>query len=243
MRVPIHAKNFGRYSFGSKSEGVIIFPYDVTANGYELKPEYKMKQDFPKAYRYLVSKKKKLETRKQFKDWYGFTPRNLDVHNAAHILVPLLANRGLYCYLPEGKKEFCLMASAGFSITINTKMGLSPKYVLGLLNSRLLFWRLCSISNVFRDGWITCTKQYVKTLPICPIDFSDPDDEARHDQMVKLVEQMLSLHKQLAKAKANHAKTTIQRQIEATDQQIDGLVYELYGLTEKEIEIVKEGTQ
>ena len=244
MRVPIHAKNFGRYSFGSKSEGVIIFPYDVTANGYELKPEYKMKQDFPKAYRYLVSKKKKLETRKQFKDWYGFSaPRNLDVHNAAHILVPLLANRGLYCYLPEGKKEFCLMASAGFSITINTKMGLSPKYVLGLLNSRLLFWRLCSISNVFRDGWITCTKQYVKTLPICPIDFSDPDDEARHDQMVKLVEQMLSLHKQLAKAKANHAKTTIQRQIEATDQQIDGLVYELYGLTEKEIEIVKEGTQ
>ena len=41
----------------------------------------------------------------------------------------------------------------------------------------------------------------------------------------------------------NHAKTTIQRHIEATDQQIDGLVYELYGLTKKEIEIVKEGMQ
>ena len=58
LRVPIHAKNFGRYYFSSKSEGVIIFPYDVTANGYELKPEYKMKQDFPKAYRYLVQKEK-----------------------------------------------------------------------------------------------------------------------------------------------------------------------------------------
>ena len=59
--------------------------------------------------------------------------------------------------------------------------------------------------------------------------------------MVMLVDQMLSLHKQLAKAKVNHAKTTIQRQIEATDQQIDRLVYELYGLTKEEIEIVKEG--
>jgi hypothetical protein len=32
----------------------------------------------------------------------------------------------------------------------------------------------------------------------------------------------------------------LQCQIEATDQQIDKLVYELYGLTEEEIEIVKE---
>jgi hypothetical protein len=31
-----------------------------------------------------------------------------------------------------------------------------------------------------------------------------------------------------------------ERQIQATDQQIDQLVYELYGLTEKEIKIIKE---
>ena len=182
-----------------------------------------------------------LAVRKQFKNWYGFSaPRNLDVHNAAHILVPLLANRGMYCYLPEEKKGVCLMDSAGFSITIDTKMGISPKYVLGLLNSRLLFWRLCSISNLFKGGWITCTKQYVGTLPICPINFSDPADKARHDRMVEL---MLSLHKQLAAEKMSHAKTAIQRQIDATDQQIDGLVYELYGLTKKEIAIVEEGIQ
>ena len=33
-----------------------------------------------------------------------------------------------------------------------------------------------------------------------------------------------------------------QRQIDATDKQIDELVYELYGLTEEEIKLV-EGTQ
>ena len=66
------------------------------------------------------------------------------------------------------------MASGGFSITIDAEKGFSPKYVLGLLNSRLLFWRLRSISNIFRGGWITCTKQYVETLPIYPINFCRP---------------------------------------------------------------------
>ena len=36
-------------------------------------------------------------------------------------------------------------------------------------------------------------------------------------------------------------KSIIQRQIEATDAEIDRLVYDLYGLTEEEIAIV-EGT-
>jgi hypothetical protein len=34
--------------------------------------------------------------------------------------------------------------------------------------------------------------------------------------------------------------TAIQRQIDATDQRIDRLVYELYGLTDEEIGIVEE---
>ena len=37
-------------------------------------------------------------------------------------------------------------------------------------------------------------------------------------------------------------KTSIQRQIDATDRQIDQLVYELYGLTDDEIRIVEEAT-
>ena len=60
-----------------------------------------------------------------------------------------------------------------------------------------------------------------------------------HDDMVQLVEQMLVLHKQLAEVKTGHEQTLIQRQIDATDRQIDKLVYELYGLTEDEIKIVE----
>jgi len=36
-------------------------------------------------------------------------------------------------------------------------------------------------------------------------------------------------------------KTALQRQVDATDKQIDILMYELYGLTKEEIKIVEEG--
>jgi hypothetical protein len=61
--------------------------------------------------------------------------------------------------------------------------------------------------------------------------------------MVELVERMLALHQQLAVTKIEHEKTALQRQIEATDWQIDALVYELYGLTEDEIKIVEGGNK
>ncbi|MBK7381138.1 MAG: hypothetical protein IPJ03_19485 [Ignavibacteriales bacterium] len=44
-----------------------------------------------------------------------------------------------------------------------------------------------------------------------------------------------------SKAKTPTERTAIERQIQATDTQIDQLVYQLYGLTEEEIKIV-EGT-
>jgi predicted nucleic acid-binding Zn-ribbon protein len=52
---------------------------------------------------------------------------------------------------------------------------------------------------------------------------------------------MRTLHKQLTEAKTGHEQTLLQRQIDATDKQIDKLVYELYELTEEEIKIVEGG--
>ena len=61
-----------------------------------------------------------------------------------------------------------------------------------------------------------------------------------HDRMVELVDSMLALQKQLASAKSETQRGAIQRQIDATDAEIDRLVYDLYGLTEEEIKIVEE---
>ena len=57
--------------------------------------------------------------------------------------------------------------------------------------------------------------------------------------MVELVERMLSLHKRLHEVRTEHDKKLLRRQIQATDAEIDRLVYELYELTEAEIKIVE----
>jgi len=54
-----------------------------------------------------------------------------------------------------------------------------------------------------------------------------------------LVERMLKLHKDLPKARTAQDKTAIERQIAATDKQIDALVHKLFGLTEPEVRIVE----
>lgn len=74
------------------------------------------------------------------------------------------------------------------------------------------------------------------------IDFSGPENVARHDKMVELVKTMLELHKRLTKVKMFQSRDRLQRQTAATDQAIDQLVYELYDLTEEEIALAEDAT-
>ncbi|HEX9744298.1 MAG TPA: TaqI-like C-terminal specificity domain-containing protein, partial [bacterium] len=112
------------------------------------------------------------------------------------------------------------------------------RYVLGSLNSSLTDFAYTFMNPEKGEALAEVKKRHVETLPIRPIDFSNPADRKRHDRMVELVDLMLDLHKRLQTVNTPHEKETIQRQIDATDQQIDRLVYELYELSEEEIKIV-----
>ncbi len=123
-------------------------------------------------------------------------------------------------------------------------LGTDDRYLLGVLNSRLFWFAISNISIPFgiRAGEYRyrLIYQYMEKVPIRVIDPSDKSDKAAHDQIVKLVEQMLELHKRLSAAKTPPEKTVLERQISATDTQIDRLVYDLYTLTEDEIKIVED---
>jgi hypothetical protein len=53
------------------------------------------------------------------------------------------------------------------------------------------------------------------------------------------VKVLLELNSRINLTKTPTERTAIERQIQATDTQIDQLVYQLYGLTEEEIKIVE----
>lgn len=117
---------------------------------------------------------------------------------------------------------------------------LADKYLLGILNSSLTYYLFQIILPKLRGGFYEPSYVIFKKFPIHTINFADTNEKTIHTKIVTLVEQMLSFHGYLAKAKTDNEKITLRRQIDATDQQIDKLVYELYSLTKKEIAIVEE---
>jgi hypothetical protein len=103
--------------------------------------------------------------------------------------------------------------------------------VLGLFNSVLGNWWFAKRYGVLMEvGGFK-----VARLPLPPR-WNDG-----RDRIVTLVDSMLRLHEQFSAAKSAAQKAIMQRQIEATDRQIDQVVYQLYGLTEQEITLIENG--
>ena len=112
------------------------------------------------------------------------------------------------------------------------------EFILGILDSRVqnFYFGAYIIDCSLGGGLIHATPGSQGKLLVPRA--SEKDMSA----IISLVVRMLDLHKQLVMVKTVHDKTVLQRQIDATERQIDRLVYELYELTDEEIAIVEEGT-
>jgi hypothetical protein len=122
--------------------------------------------------------------------------------------------------------------------------GWTLEYLLGILNSRLMtFYHRKKFLDEFKMRFQKILIKDCRRFPIHQSNLTNPHDKDCHDRIVALVNQMLGLHNLLATAKMQYESTSLQRQINATDRQIDDLVYELYDLTDEEISIVEHATQ
>jgi type I restriction-modification system DNA methylase subunit len=108
-----------------------------------------------------------------------------------------------------------------------------PNYVLGLLNSKLITWFYQSTTAERGKVFAQIKIALLRLLPIKTANLS------QQKPIIGLVEQIVELNKRLQAAKTALEKDSLQRQIDATDRQIDRLVYELYELTDDEIKIVE----
>jgi len=107
--------------------------------------------------------------------------------------------------------------------------------ILGVLNSKLAsHLYINQVTQATKDDFPQVTIKDLMSLP-----FPSLVAGSGHDRMVGLVEQMLELNKKLPEANTDHEQQVIRRQIDATDKQIDKLVYELYDLTDEERRIVE----
>jgi len=219
-----------------------IYPYKLSGNKTIILEEEELSAKYPLAYQYLFEFHDELKTlRVKFKTnpnyWYScHRGRSMAVFERDRIIAP---------YMSLGSSmSICLAGiyhnDKVFSLIPNNSQKEKLSYWLGILNSNLMWWFISNTGYVLRGGYFAFTTEYLSPFPIRTIDFSDPQDIALHDQMASLVESMLELNKQLASPMTEHEKTILSRQIQTTDDQIDSLVYKLYGLTEEEIDIIEE---
>ena len=116
---------------------------------------------------------------------------------------------------------------------------INAKYFLALFNSRLLNYYYQKIVPEVGRTFAQVKTVNLKQLPIRAIDFSNPEEVAQHDKLVSLVDTMLELQRKYHDARMDRDKELYERQIKIVDAQIDGLVYNLYGLMEEEVMVVE----
>jgi type I restriction-modification system DNA methylase subunit len=237
--------NIRRYAFTDVNK-LLIFPYATEAGKSILIDQNAYESRWPLTWEYLLENRKQLSARnrgRMGKEWYSYVYKKNHTRFASpKLLVPSLAIGSCFAIDPEGIYFFVGSGGGGgggYGMTLNAEIKINYLYLLGLLNSNLLSNFLKSVSTPFRGGYIALNRQYIEQLPIRTIDFDNPDEKAIHDQMVRLVERMLDLHKKNHQAKSDSEKELFEHQIKATDKEIDELVYRLYLLTEEEITVVE----
>jgi hypothetical protein len=225
----------------------ILFPYAVENCRATLIDFKTLEREAPKTAAYLLQNQKRLAGREKGRfrgsDWHRLgRSQNLGIQQRIKLCVPRLIVQLHAAYDADGSHFLDNVDVGGVTLKpAYADLGLT--FLLAILNSRLMRWYFPRISAPFRGGWRSANRQFLSLLPICPIDFSEPLDKAKHDRILNLVGSMLSLHKHLAAAKSESQKIVVQRQIDATDAEIDRLVYDLYGLTAEEIAIVEGATK
>jgi hypothetical protein len=242
LKPVVRSGSINRYSV--QPTALVLFPYEVKDCSARLLTPAEMRRDYPLAWDYVNRNKRLLESREkgEFKDaeWYRFgRTQNLGMWEQPKLMVPYMVTH-LASYLDNADGFYFInVTTGGYGIT-SADPTVSLPYLCGLLNSKLLDFYFKSVTTPFHGGYFAANKQYIEQLPIRPINFSDPTDKARHDKMVKLVDRMLELNKQKHSGKlASSHVERLDREIVATDAEIDGLVYELYSITDEDRRIVE----
>ena len=240
MKPFLRGKDIRRYMTPNASS-YLICPYQIDEESYRLLSISEMSNLYPFALSYLEENKVTLAQREKGKfkgqSWYAFGyPKSMILFKKPKIIVPDYNNSASFTYDSEG-----FFYKTGYGVLVHDKK-LSPYYILGLLNSRLLFQCLLGIATTLRGGYVRFWTQYIEQLPIRNIDFDSSSERSLHDNMVNLVVQTLQLHKRKSELPNEADQEQTQRLICSVDKQIDALVYELYGLTQEEIEIIETTT-
>lgn len=220
----------------------IIFPYKEVNKKPVLYSLTEMAEEFPYALEYLNQHKARLDERKmngrKEEKWFAFG-RSQSVRrflSGEHLVWPVLSIGSNYVY----DSEMVAFTGGGngpfYGIEMKRSSQESIFYIQAILNHWLMELLVKSKASTFRGDYYSHGKQFIATLPIYKIDFENPTEVAKHQQIVEMVQNIMQLKEQLASAPNAARRTVLEHSITAINAELNIAIDELYQVESQEVE-------
>lgn len=230
---PYHElKDMGRYYLSNEPTHSIIYSTKNTC------PDI---LDYPTIYEHLQQFKQIMDERRETKKgsnswWHLHWPRDETIWNSNKIISVQMGARPTFAIDTEEAPAYVPFSANVFVPESTT--GESLKYILGILNSKLM-WHWFKHHAKLRGVGLEINGNVLSSTPIRRINFDSKQDWELHDKLVALVDILVKAKQSLTDTQSD-AKAEYHSGIrDSYDKQIDDLVYRLYGLTDEEIKFVE----
>ncbi|AJC91465.1 type IIS restriction/modification enzyme [Campylobacter subantarcticus] len=229
IRKMLRGRDIKRYSYEWAGLWVIFIPWhfpNVEKPKTMLENEQDLKEQYSSLYNHLLSHKEKLSNRNKAETGIRYEWYCLQRWGANYYQEFEKEKIGWQRVTQEPsfilENERVLLDSMAFMVG-NSKNEL--KYLLGFLNSSLIFYYFKNIGHLYSDKGFLLSNQYVEKFPIPKI---NSKNEKLANELISLVDEILVLKEQ-----DKNANTKTQ------EDKINSIVYKLYNLNEEEISIIE----
>jgi type I restriction-modification system DNA methylase subunit len=219
----------------------VVYPYFVENGKASLIPLSEIKEKFPLAYRYFEHYESQLKSREYHRlenhdDWHQYIYRkNLEKFEQPKIITQVLASNNTFAIDLKGEYYFVGGGNAGgYGIVLNDSDQKVYYFVLALLNSNVLEFYLKNISTPFRGGYFSYGKRFIERLPIVL------GNKLDIEKISKLSKEQVNLNVELLNSRISETNRSIKIKaiIESNDHILNEMIFQLYGMTNREKELV-----
>lgn len=223
----------------------MIFPYELvnTPTGRLrarlLQPE-EMAAQYPLCLDYLTARRAALEERNiaggaaAERQWYQYgRSQSLTKFDRPKIILPVLSREARYAY----DETNTIITGGGngpyYMIRAKDDAPVSTLYLLAVLNHPLCEAMIRTNTSVFRGGYYSHGKQFIRDLPI-PV----PDDEAARQAVETQARGVVAAFDNLRSARTPHERTRRERALREARMRLERQVSAIFGLTEEDLAVI-----
>ena len=218
-------KDVQRYSYLSTNK-YVFFPYKIVDGNAQIVSIEEIEKDYPKTYEYIndhenIFKQRESGKAGKMQDWHTYIyPKNLNRFEQ-----PKLSSMEICANHPNVtlNNESLYHTTKVYSWVKKEETKESYEYLLAIANSKLLWWFLKTTGDTLQGDARTFKTNYLNPFPL-----PNEVDDSTEKELSEKVERVLSIKKDNPSADTS-----------SLESQIDQLVYQLYDLTEEEIEVVE----